>query len=151
MGEAYRRNVKNLYGRPDIIGRDVWEVGGSFGQAPVGATSLTDRFSEDTYLAGAAMRLEGAMIQATGTLGAGRIGVEIKNGASVVGSGNLYASGPQSKYISFPKEDGLDVPVASGDALTVNYSVEQGLSAGNALRVSLGLCILEHPDGTLSG
>jgi len=146
MGREYRRNIKNQYGRPSVIGRDVWELSASVGQAPGGAASMSDRLGSTTYLAGSDVRLLGVMVQATGTIGIGRIGVEVQLAGSTVASGNLYAGGPMSKYIKLAIETDEDVPVASGAALTANVSVEQGLDAGQAIRASLSLDLLEFQE-----
>jgi len=146
MGTEYKRNYKNFVGRPDLIGHDVLELGATLTQAPVGATALTDRQGTASYLAGSDARLEGVMVQASGAIGLGRVGVEVLLDGAVVATGNLYAGGPQSKYFALKKGLLQDVPVASGQALTANYSVEQSLDTGQALRASLNLALLEFPE-----
>ncbi len=143
MGNAYRKNWKNLQGGPDIIGHDVWDLSATVTQAPSVATSLTDRLGASTYLAGGDARLEGVLVQATGTLGLGRIGVEVTLAGAVVASGALYAGGPPSEYFALEKGQLLDIPVASGQALAANYVVEQVLDAGQVLNVKLNLTLLE--------
>lgn len=146
MGTPYRRNYKNLVGKPDIIGRDVWEVGGSVAQPIAAGAPLTDRLGGTSYVAGADIRLEGVMVQATGTIGLGRLGVEVLLDGSVVASGNLYAGGPTGKYIALTKETLEDVPVASGQTLTANIAVEKSLDTGQAVRAALSLAILEYQE-----
>lgn len=148
MGTEYRRNIKNLYGRPDIVGQDVVDLGASAIQAPVGSTALTDRLGGTQYVLGSDARLEGAHVSVgSGNLTLGRIGIEVLLAGTVVASGNLYAGGPAGgKYLVLPKESLLDVPVVSGQALTANYSVEQSLDTAQSLRVSLSLVLLENAE-----
>lgn len=148
MGIAYRKNLKNQYGRPDIIGREVVELGASSVQAPVGATALTDRLGASRWAAGANARLEGAHVSlGSGDLTLGRVGVEVLLDSTVVATGNLYAGGPDgAKYITLSKEKQEEVAVASGAVLTANYSVEQSLDTVQTLRVSLSLALLEHAE-----
>ena len=146
MSVASRRNQKNLWGKPDIIGRDVWEVNGSVGQAPGPAAGLSDSAGQTSYLAGCEARLEGLMVQTSGTLATGRVGVDVRLNGLAVGSGALYAGGPASLYVKLLKAELNDVAIASGDALTVNASVEQGLSAGFQLRASVSLALLQRSE-----
>jgi hypothetical protein len=146
MGNEYRQNYKNLVGRPNIIGRDVWEVTGSVGLAIAAGVPLTDSLGGGSYVAGADARLDGVMIQATGVLGLGRIGVDVKLDGLTVASGHLYAGGPAAQYIPLSVSSLEDVPVASGQTLTANVSVEQGLDAGQAVRAALSITLLEYPE-----
>lgn len=146
MSAASRKNQKNLYGRPDIIGRDVWEVSASLGQAPAAAAALSDRIGQTSYLAGCDARLEGVLVQASGTLGLGRVGVDVRLDGTVVASGALYAGGPTSLFVRLSKSEQEDVAVASGQALTVNAQVDQVLDAGQAIRASLTLALLQRPE-----
>jgi len=146
MGRDYRRNIKNQYGRPAVIGQDVVELTASVGQAPGGAAPLSDSLGAASYVSPSDARLLGVVIQATGTLGLGRLGVEVLLAGSVVASGNLYAGGPSSKYIKLAIKSNEDVAVGSGQALTANVSVEQSLDTGQAVRASLSLDLLEYSE-----
>ncbi len=145
MGREYRRRIKNQYGRPALIGQDVVELTGSVGQAPGPAAALTDSLGAASYVAPADARLLGVVVQATGVIGIGRVGVEVLLDGSLVASGNL-GGGTNSSYIQLPIETDEDVAIASGQALTANVSVEQGLDAGQAVRASLSLDLLEFPE-----
>lgn len=147
MGTEYKRNYKNLVGRPDIIGRDVWEVGVTPIQAAAWDTGMTDRFGSLRYEAGADARLEGVhMALSSGSLTLGRVGVQVALDGVVVASGNLHSGGPGAKYIALKKVTLEDVPVSSGSVLTVSYAVEQSLDTAQGLRASLSLTTLEYPE-----
>lgn len=145
MGTEYKRNWKNLVGRPDILGRDVWELTATALQAPSAVTALTDRAASTQYIAAASCRLEGAHVACSGTLGLGRIGVELLVQGLVVASGALLP-GESSKHISLPKGALQDIPVASGEVVTANYVVEQVLDTVQAVRVALSIVHLEYPE-----
>ncbi len=146
MGNEYKQNYKNLVGRPNIIGRDVWDVGVTLAAAPAAAVALSDRLGGESYELAVAARLDGVTIQATGVLGLGRIGVEVQLNGAVIASGSLYAGGPDSVYIPLSVTALQDVAIASGEALTVNASVELSLDTGQALRTALNLTLLEYPE-----
>lgn len=145
MSVASRRNQKNLYAKPDIIGRDILQLGASDLQAAAGNTALADGFGGNRWVVGSDARLEGFMIQVgSGDLTLGRIGVEVQSDGLVVASGSLYAGGPAGgKYVALLKDELLDVPLASGAVLTANYAVEQPLDTQQDLRVSVNLTLLE--------
>ena len=140
MGQEYKKNYKRHVGRPNIIGQDIWEVTGTVGQAPAGAAAMADRLGATSYEAGADASLEGVMVQATGVLGAGRIGVELQLDGATIASGSLYAGGPGAVFITAPHS------IASGQVLTANVSVEQGLDAGQVVRAAASITVLEYPE-----
>ena len=146
MSAASRQNQKNLWGKPDIVGRDVWEVSASVAQTVAAAVAMSDIAGQTTYRAGCDARLEGLMIQASGTLALGRVGVDVRLNGLVVGSGALYAGGPPSVYVKLLKAEQQDVAVASGDLLTVNAQVDFQLDAGQGLRGALSLALLQRPE-----
>lgn len=147
MGRAWRKNQKNILGKPDIVGRDVFEFTGSVSQAPAAETALTGPLGESEYYTGVTARLEGAVVHATGDVNIGRIGVSIKRSGATLASGTLYAGGTnRNLYLELPKEEDQAVAIASGDALTALVSVEQTLDAGNAIRAALSLALLEHSE-----
>jgi len=86
------------------------------------------------------------LVQASGTLGLGRVGVDVRLDGTVVASGALYAGGPASLFVRLSKSEQEDVAVASGQALTVNAQVDQVLDAGQAIRASLTLALLQRPE-----
>jgi len=147
MGLEYRRNYKNLVGKPDIIGRDVIDLGVTGLQATVGATSLADRLGATRFELGADARLEGVHLAlSSGALTLGRVGVELLVDGAVVASGALYAGGPGAEHVTLAKGALMDVPVASGSVLTAQYAVEQSLDTVQALRASVSLALLEYPE-----
>ena len=148
MSTAYRRNIKNQYGRPDIIGRDVIDFGASVGPGIVWTTALTDRLGGTRYVAGTDCRLEGAHVSVgSGNLTLGRIGIQVLLDGTAVASGNLHVGGPTGGvYLPLPKETLQDVPVVSGQVLTANYAVEASLDTQQSLRVTLSLALLENAE-----
>ncbi len=145
MGREYRRRIKNQYGRPALIGQDVVVLSGPIGQAPTGAVALTDSLGAASYVAPTDARLLGVVVQATGVIALGRVGVEVLLDGALVASGNL-GGGTNSTYLKLAIETDEDVPIASGQALTANVAVEQVLGAGEAVRASLSLDLLEFPE-----
>lgn len=147
MGTEYRRNYKNLLGKPDIIGRDVVNLGATGLQATTGATPLTDRLGSTRFELGADARLEGAHLAlSSGALTLGRVGVELLVDGTVVASGALYAGGPGADHMTLAKGALADVPIASGSVLTAQYAVEQSFDTVQALRASVSLALLEYPE-----
>jgi len=147
MGTKYKRNYKNFVGHPDIIGRDVVDLGVTGLQAIAANTALADRNSVTRFELGADARIEGFHLAlSSGALTLGRVGVEIQLDGAVVASGNLHSGGPGAKYITLAKGILADVPATSGQVLTANYAVEQPLDTVQSLRVSLNLALLEYPE-----
>ena len=147
MGVEYRRNYKNLVGKPDIVGHDVVDLGVTGLQAAVGPTALTDRLGASRLELGSDARLEGVSLAlSSGALTLGRVGVEVHLDGAPVASGALYAGGPGAKFLKLDKQTLSDIPCASGQVLTVNYAVEQSLDTVQALRASLSIALLEFPE-----
>lgn len=146
MSAASRRNQKNLWARPDVVGRDVWEASVAVAQTVAASVAMADLAGQTTYRAGCDARLEGLMIQASGIVGLGRIGVDVRLNGLVVGSGALFAGGPPSVYVKLLKAEQQDVAVASGDLLTINAQVDLELDAGQTLRGALSLALLQRPE-----
>jgi hypothetical protein len=146
MSLASRRNQKNLYAKPDVIGRDVVDLGAASADAVAGTTSLTDRNGLAQYVAGADMRLEGAHLSvSSGVLNLGHIGVALALDGAPVASGSLV-TGQGGKYLSLQKGELQDVAVASGQILTATYDVTQSLDTTRSIRCALSLAILQRSE-----
>ena len=147
MGTEYKRNWKNLVGRPDIVGHDVVDLGVTGLQAAIVPTPLADRLGSTRHELGSDARLEGVSLAlSSGALTLGRVGVEVMLDGAPVASGALYAGGPGAKFIKLDKQTLSDIPCASGQVLTVNYTVEESFDTVQALRASLSIALLEFPE-----
>ena len=147
MGTEYRRNYKNMLGKPDILGRDVLDLGAASLQAIGTPTSMTDWMGTVRQEIGVDARLEGVTLAlSSGAMTLGRVGVEVMLDGAPVASGSLYAGGPSADMIKLAKGAFADVPVASEQVLTVNVHVIESMDTVQSLRASLSLALLEYPE-----
>lgn len=119
MGKAYRKNIKNQYGKPDVTARDTISLGGVV--AP-GTAALTDAQGISAQPAARAARLEGASIIISSGLATGSIGVALRVDGATAASGTLIVGGNLYLDLVLDKEDDEEITLATGDNVRVIYN-----------------------------
>ena len=144
MGSAYKKNTKNIYGRPDITGKDVIEFGAGGLSSTVGTTNLLSAFGANNFASLRDGRLDYTTFQlAASGLGGGSIGIQVLVNSTVISSGNLIPGGSKNIDFVFEKENNAEIPFKKGDLVSAEYAIPSALGASHVLTARLGLTYLE--------
>lgn len=124
MGNAYKQNIKNQYGKPDVTARDIMALSASGTAGVVGNQAdilMTDTQGMSAIPVTRAGRLDGGCAHVSSGIAAGTFSVAITQNGAVVASGDV-ATG--ASYVDLPlkKEDLNHVDLSAGDTLSMKYT-----------------------------
>lgn len=120
MGNAYRQNIKNQYGKPDVTARDVIAVGVTV--TDNSSAALTDAQGLAAHAAPRSARLEGAVVVSSSGLTAGTIGLALTVNGATVASGDLSTAGAAYLDLLLDKEALEQVSLDAGDSVRLIYA-----------------------------
>lgn len=146
MGLEYKRRKKEEYGKPAVVGHDVFGVTVSSVSGVVGHTTLGEDGSNRMVCPRDGL-LDFMVVNVSPAVGAGSLNVAVHKNGSVVHSGALTSANPNIVEKFWNKEAQNEVAITSGDLLQVHYSISSALSPGlqsHSVSARLGLRYREH-------
>jgi len=140
MGRAYKKNIKNQYGKPDITAHDTLPLGATLAE---GTASLTDAQGISVHPSVRGARLEGAsVVISSGLTGARSIGVSLTVNSATVASGTLSA-GDNYLDLILDKADDEEVTLSAGDNISLIYNAALLGSTGTTISGRVHKSLLE--------
>ena len=140
MGKQHRDNKKNLLGKPNVVGLDVftWAATGIFGV--VGTTSLTDRGGNSLNSCIRGGTLEFLKADLGTVLASGQMTVQVLKNSTPIATGTFTTTSPAfAEWVFGTDQNFAGVTVASGDTLSARYAVQTSLNASRGITVTAGV------------
>lgn len=141
MGSAYKKNMKNVLGKQDITGTEVVHLGVSDVQTGVaGASGLLDSFGVGTTTLGRNARLDGLTVDVSPALSSGELEIDLLVNAVSVGKATVTGASAQ---LILDKENGNEIKLVAGDAITATYQATSTLSDITDVSARIHIALLE--------